>query len=206
MNLNEYNQGMKVQIKYYQDTHYPTYTPEGSERYEGSENGWMAPYTNFQTGSNVYCMVVFGAQYKFWSFGTYNFGSYVLLRGAEMLLAEAEAAYHNGQPNVATANLEELNKERNPNYECNMSGEDLYEEIKLQRRLELWGEGHNFFDLKRWNMPMVRKPWIENDPESNNIPAQFQMEKNPSDPGWVYTVPEIEETKNKAFDRSLLNH
>ena len=29
--------------------------------------------------------------------------------------------------------------------------------MKFYRRLDLWGEGQNWFDYKRWNEPIVRK-------------------------------------------------
>lgn len=205
MDLNELNNLMKGQITYYQDHHYPTYTPNESERYKKSDNGWMAPYTNFENNSNSNCMVVFGAQYKFWSFGLYNAGCYVVLRGADMLLIEAEAAYHNSHPSVAIANLKELNAERNPDYNCTLSGEALLDEIKTQRRIELWGEGHNFFDLKRWNMPMIRNPWKEGDTKSNNIPVIYELTKQPGDRGWKYAVPMSESRYNKAVDRTLVD-
>ncbi len=36
------------------------------------------------------------------------------------------------------------------------SGQALKEEIYIQRRIELWGEGFRFYDLKRLNLPLDR--------------------------------------------------
>ena len=36
------------------------------------------------------------------------------------------------------------------------TGATLLNAIKLERRLELFAEGHRMFDLKRWNEPIVR--------------------------------------------------
>ncbi len=37
------------------------------------------------------------------------------------------------------------------------SGVELQEEVWLQRRIELWGEGFSFFDLLRLKKPIIRK-------------------------------------------------
>lgn len=195
MNLLELNPLMKGQIEAYQNSHYPTDTSVS----------WPAPYTNFQTGSNEGVLVGFGAQYKFWALDNYGTGSWCVMRGAEMLLNEAEAAYHNGQPAVAIANLKELNAQRNENYDCNLSGQALLDEIRLQRRFELWGEGFSFFDLKRWNLPMVRNVWVANDVDSNNVPQAYGLKKEADDKGWKFAVPISESRYNKLVDRTLVD-
>jgi hypothetical protein len=50
-----------------------------------------------------------------------------------------------------------LAKDRNPAYvKSTNAGQALIDEILVQRRIELWGEGRNWTDLKRLNLPMVR--------------------------------------------------
>lgn len=193
MNLNAKNSLMKAQVKAFNDKTRPT--DDGID--------WIAPYQGSE-----YFFVVFGAQYKFWGKDRFGAGCYCFIRGAEMLLTEAEAALlkPQSQPEVTIANLKELNAQRNPNYECNLSGDALYEELKTQRRLELWGEGFNFFDLKRWNMPLNKRPWVQRDPESNNIPVEYQLHKEANDRGWVMAVPDAESRYNKLIDRSLLDN
>lgn len=192
MDLNSKNSLMQAQIRMFNNIR-PT----------DPSIDWIAPYE----GDKEF-KVYFGSQYKFWGKDMYGAGCYCVIRGAEMLLTEAEAALFktNKQPEVAIACLKELNAERNPNYECSLSGDALFEEVKMQRRFELWGEGFNFYDLKRWNMPMIRAPWIEGDPESNNIPAQYQMHVEPTDRGWVFAVPNAESRYNKLIDRTLLDY
>ncbi|MDE6009955.1 MAG: RagB/SusD family nutrient uptake outer membrane protein [Muribaculaceae bacterium] len=194
MNLNSKDNIMIAQINRYEESHYPT----------DKSIEWPAPYNNFMTGSNKDCKVAFGAQFKFWGVDNYGTGSFCVMRGAEMLLTEAEAAYHNGETSVAVANLKELNAKRCEGYECNQTGAALLEEIQLQRRFELWGEGFNFFDLKRWNLPMVRSPWEKGNTASNNIPVLYRMEKQPNDRGWRFAVPLTESRYNKLVDRNLL--
>ncbi len=83
-------------------------------------------------------------------------------RSAEMYLIEAEAKYRQGKPDVEVQNLlVELNNTsgRNTGYTCTKTGVDLLDEIKLYRGIELWGEGFDWFDMKRWNEPVIRKAY-----------------------------------------------
>lgn len=195
MNLNGKNSLMQAQIKAFNKKSYPTDT----------SIDWPAPYVD-STQTEEEGVIMFGAQYKFWGKNIMGAGDYCVIRGAEMLLTEAEAAYHNGNETIAKANLNELCAERIPNYNCTLSGQALYEEIKLQRRFELWGEGFNFFDLKRWVMPMDRNPWVEGDVNSNNIPAQYELHKPATDRGWRFAVPNSESRYNTLIDRTLVDY
>jgi len=72
------------------------------------------------------------------------------MRAAEMALIEAEALAQQGNTGGAKTILEELIQTRQPDYTADASNSDvLIKEIWLQRRIELWGEGFRFFDLKR---------------------------------------------------------
>ena len=75
---------------------------------------------------------------------------YLYMRAAEMYLIEAEALARQGQDAPAKTVLESLITTRNPNYTTtSFSGTSLINEILLQRRIELWGEGFSLFDIKR---------------------------------------------------------
>lgn len=150
-------------------------------------------------------VIPFGAHVKFWGVDEYGTGSFPYMRGAEMLLIEAEAAAETNDATTAQKCLEELNANRIDGYTCTLTGSALVEEVRLNRRIELWGEGFNFFDFKRWNIPIVRKPWIEGDPNSNNIPSIDAKELQPEDKnGWVYIIPKAETQYNKLVDESLV--
>lgn len=151
------------------------------------------------------CVTPLGAQVKFFSYAPFGTGHYCYMRASEMVLAEAEAAYHNGDETTAKKCLEEINGKRIPGYTCTSTGEALFEEIKLCRRIELWGEGYNWLDFKRWNMPIVRREWVAGDPTSGNCMKEISCEiPTSANHGWMFTLPNSESDYNPMVDRSLL--
>lgn len=82
---------------------------------------------------------------------------YIMMRAAEMYLIEAEAAAEAGQDAVAQTAINALIAARDPGAETSNTGQALIDEIRLQRRIELWGEGFGLFDIKRWNIPLDRR-------------------------------------------------
>jgi hypothetical protein len=88
-------------------------------------------------------------------------GDVVYMRAAEMYLIEAEAyARMGGHDTEALTALNALRQARETvaaNYVASANtGQALIDEIMLNRRLELWGEGFRFTDLKRLNLPLDR--------------------------------------------------
>ncbi|MCH5221170.1 MAG: RagB/SusD family nutrient uptake outer membrane protein [Muribaculaceae bacterium] len=90
----------------------------------------------------------------------YNVGAvvaYPLMRVEEMYFIEAEAKAHNNPAEGNNLLTTFMKAYRNPNYTNYVSDEDgVVEEIVFQKRIELWGEGLSFFDIKRLNMPVTR--------------------------------------------------
>lgn len=85
-------------------------------------------------------------------------GDVPYIRLAEMYLILAEA-YANtaGKEADAKAALFTLAVNRDPSYTLSAnSGAALINEILFQRRVEFWGEGFRFYDLKRLNQPLDR--------------------------------------------------
>lgn len=196
MNLNK-NSNMKISLSSFGKSVIPN----------GDVAKWGEPYVARMSGGEDEIRICFGAQYKFWAIDTYGTNSFPFMRAAEMLLTEAEAAYQNGQEGTAKQLLLDLNAKRNTSYTCNKSGAALLEEIQLQRRIELWGEGHCWFDFKRWGKDMVRNPWKAGDNTSNNIPETYSFTVHSSDyNGWRYAVPQVETQYNHAIDRSELDY
>jgi len=92
------------------------------------------------------------ANLKFGNDGSWTM-DYIFMRAAEMVLIEAEAYAHMGNTTQAAQVMKELMQYRDPQWNMpNVSVEDVY----LQRRIELWGEGFSFFDLKRLNKGIDR--------------------------------------------------
>lgn len=91
---------------------------------------------------------------------TYSTGAaaaYPIMRVEEMYFIEAEAAAHQ---NAATGKqlLESFMKNyRDPSYSTSASStDDVVEEIVFQKRVEFWGEGQTFFDIKRLDYSVTR--------------------------------------------------
>jgi hypothetical protein len=82
----------------------------------------------------------------------------IYIRASEMYLAKAEAEQRSGNDAAAQNTLYSLVSQRDPGYvKSSATGDALFKEIQLHRRIELWGEaGHEFYDNKRWNIGIDR--------------------------------------------------
>jgi hypothetical protein len=80
------------------------------------------------------------------------------MRVAEMYLLNAEAAAKTGDEATARQTLKTLLEERvdDVSYVDNLSGQALENEIYLQTRIELWGEGKSYLAMKR-NMATITR-------------------------------------------------
>jgi hypothetical protein len=87
------------------------------------------------------------------------FGNVPFMRLPEMMLVMAEGYARAGENAKAAQALYPLAKHRDPQYTLSTkTGDALIDEIMVQRRVELWGEGFRFLDLKRLNLPLDRGP------------------------------------------------
>lgn len=130
-------------------------------------------------------------QFKFQCSEQPGIGNLNTFRSAEMYLIQAEADCHiSGKESEAQALLNELNKQRNPSYNCTKTGDELLEEVKLYRRIELWGEGFDWFDCKRWGQKIER----HTEPQGS-FHTSFAVTIEPSDNNkwtWVYPAREVD--------------
>lgn len=119
-------------------------------------------------------------------------------RSAEMYLIEAEANYFLGNEKAAQTALNALTKDsgRDAKYDCTATGTALLDEIKLYRRIELFGEGFNWFDLKRWGDSMKRT-----DPDNGgNYISALAVSYGPKDRNnWTWVIPSRETDYNKLI-------
>ena len=85
-------------------------------------------------------------------------GDWAFMRLSEMYLVAAEAYARAGDETNAKKYLLEFSSNRSPSAaESANTGEALIEEIMMHRRIELWGEGFRWFDLKRLQLPIDRR-------------------------------------------------
>ncbi len=108
--------------------------------------------------------------------------SYPLMRVEEMYLIEAEAAAHTDAAKGAALLNTFMKTYRDANYNCTLSSSDeVVQEVVLQKRIELWGEGRSFFDIKRLNMSVTRAY------EGTNVPEEVRYNTN-GRPAWMNIV------------------
>ena len=86
---------------------------------------------------------------------------YVYMRVAEMILLHAEACAKTSDDAGARASLKALLSQRLTgegalNYIDGLSGQSLQNEVYLQTRIELWGEGKSYLAMKRNKATIVR--------------------------------------------------
>ncbi|AEW00025.1 hypothetical protein A4D02_29190 [Niastella koreensis] len=114
-----------------------------------------------------------------------SIGDVPLMRASEMYLIEAEAYAHLNNTGAARNALYELAKKRDAAYTLSTNtGTQLLDEILLQRRIELWGEGFRFYDLKRLNLPLDRHRHMFLTSYQKDVPA--------GDIKWQFVIPQSE--------------
>ena len=136
------------------------------------------------------------ANLKFYVLDQPGVGYVPFIRSSEMVLIEAEANYFLGKTAEAQAALVELNATsgRNPEYTCTKTGEELLSEIQDYRCLELWGEGFEWSDFKRWNKAVVRKSFAEGGNAHQSVAITIKPEDGNK---WTWGVP-LNETDYNA--------
>ena len=109
------------------------------------------------------------------------------MRAAEMVLIEAEAYAHMGEEAQAAQVLKVLMDARQPGWDkVTVTVDDIH----LQRRIELWGEGFAYYDLKRLNKGIDRTY------EGNNHLAGYKLAVPARDVRWTYQIPQSEMQEN----------
>lgn len=125
------------------------------------------------------------------------------LRTAEVYLNVAEAAYKNSPKDEALANnlLNTLKAQRYAGYvPVTLTGAALYDEILLQRRLELAFENDRFYTLKRLGLPMQRTG--EGEKVNGTGTPSIIQQILPSDNKWQWPIPLSAINKNPALQQN----
>jgi hypothetical protein len=172
-----------------------------------SDEAWdiAYAYANSRTPSGLSAPYQAGyfylnGQLKFWVFGTPGVAYICHIRTSEMVLIEAEANYFLNNESAAIEALVRLNKTsgRDPEYSCSKSGADLFQEIVDYRELELWGEGFNWYDIKRWNRDIVRKSFAQ----GGNCHTATAVTVSANSSNWTWAIPETEYDYNTEVDKN----
>lgn len=126
------------------------------------------------------------------NYTTGNPTSIPLMRVEEMYLIEAEATAHY---DAATGRslLQSFMLTRNPNYTV-PGTYDLIDEIIFQKRIELWGEGVIYYDMKRLDIGM------QNGKKGSNAPAGAKFLTDGRAPWWNLVIPLNSVQQNKGLD------
>lgn len=120
------------------------------------------------------------------------------MRLGEMYLIAAEAYAKQGNNEKAQQLLFDLNKTRDASYaKSTKTGADLLDEIYTYRRIELWGEGFRFLDLKRLQLPLDRYG-------ANHDPAvSLAMRIEVGDINWNFAIPQEEIDANDFIPANI---
>ncbi|MDO4215320.1 MAG: RagB/SusD family nutrient uptake outer membrane protein [Bacteroidales bacterium] len=138
-------------------------------------------------------------------------GDYIWMRIEEMYLTVAEAECRMGHDKEALKWLSDLMSKRDADWTCDKTGTalgaltsdytgSLLEEILIQRRLELWGEGMGrIMDIRRCKQGFVRT-------SEQGWPSSLLLQGRPTDDPesymWVMTIPQTEFDGNVNMDSS----
>lgn len=148
--------------------------------FNGPEGDASAP----QAGGKVpYAARKFG-HYSDWT------EDYVYMRAPEMVLIEAEAYARLGKGDKAFEVLSVLMDQRQPSW-SELRTSVSVEDVLLQRRIELWGEGFVRTDLLRNNKGVDRTY------EGSNHLAGHLVKVPAQDKLWIYQIPQTEMQENK---------
>ncbi|MFA5324709.1 MAG: RagB/SusD family nutrient uptake outer membrane protein [Bacteroidales bacterium] len=120
------------------------------------------------------------------------------MRLGEMYLIAAEACANLNDATGAANHLYTLVSTRDKSYTKTVAtGATLLEEIYVQRRIELWGEGFRFLDLKRLNLPLDRTG------ANHNESVSLTMKVPVGDILWKYAIPQDEIDANDYIESTV---
>lgn len=119
--------------------------------------------------------------------------AYPLMRVEEMYFIQAEAAARLNEATGRTLLTDFMMNYRDESYSTTASGDDLIDEILFQKRVELWGEGQAFFDIKRANLSVTRGY------KGTNFSDAVRFNTN-GRPAWMnISIVQTEKNNNKAL-------
>lgn len=139
--------------------------------------------------------------------GTIEPDDIIYMRSAEMYLIEAEAEAMQGNIGPAQTALAALVDTRDTGFDETIYNTQqlLMDEIKFQRRVELWGEGFGYTDHIRWD------EGIDHAADGGSGASQvlyqnaYQVEKPSLNNDWIFKIPQAEINANPNLGGSDQN-
>lgn len=146
-------------------------------------------------GSNNYALQKFEGK----GAASDNLVNFKVFRVAEMLLIRAESNANTvGGETAANIDLNTLKAARITGYaNQSLSGPALLQEIANERRREMAGEGHRWYDLKRTTRTVIRP--IAGLGNANPSVATSLISTSPK---WVFPIPEVEVRANGSLTQN----
>lgn len=124
--------------------------------YVGGKDGW-ATYDDGtpldgRTTTGYYLRKMLNENYT--NYSQYCTQPWIAIRLAEVYLNHAEACYMLGETAAANSDVREIRSRVDLPY-TDKSGEELMAAIRQERKIELYCEGHHYWDMRRWRLAHI---------------------------------------------------
>lgn len=152
----------------------------------------FVPYTNVKFGQYGYIG------------NNINAGDWCIMRAEEMILIKAEATAMSSSVAAGKQILEDFVKTyRDPSYASTATTASAFQdEVWLQRRIELWGEGFAMSDIMRLGKNVVRFT----SGVTTNFPDAFKFNLAATDGFLLLRIPQKETNNNRGIPLSANNN
>lgn len=142
-------------------------------------------------GCPGYTQVKF-APYKNELYSSTNANDIILMRVEELYLLLAEAKARNNDAADAATDLKTfVSTYRDPSFDVAADKDAVIDAVILQRRIELWGEGHSYFDILRLDKGLDRR--------GAGFDPKYVFNIAPDDPLLIFQIPKAEIEGNQAL-------
>lgn len=126
--------------------------------------------------------------------------NYIFLRYADVLLMYAEAQNEAAGPDQSVYDALKLIRQRAnmPEFTSGLTKEQMRQEIRHERRIELAGEGMYYFDIRRWHTAEV----VMNGDIYNYLGVKFGSRKFNKDRDYLWPIPTTALQTNPALTQN----
>ena len=173
-----------------------------------SEFGMIGAYVYYQSckfigGGRSNVRVVGSGDDAYLAGANWHLGDYIYLRSEEAHFILAEALAHQGSDDAVDV-LNDFMVTRDPNYAYTFSSKAaLIEEINYQKRVEFWGEGIEYLDNRRLNIPIDRTDATWGAANNHFSGARYALTQDAKN--FLYQIPKTEIDNNSMIDESEQN-